>query len=179
VSAHVVAVHAERSHRFSKSARLSIELLVGLGVAGDAHAGTTVRHRSRVARDPTAPNLRQVHLLTAELLDELGGRGFAVSPGALGENVTTAGIDLLALGVGTRLRLGADAEVELTGLRNPCLQLDRFAPGLQAAVLERDAAGALVRRAGVMAVVVAGGTVQAGDPIAVAPPAVHRPLRPV
>jgi MOSC domain-containing protein YiiM len=164
----------------SKAARASIRLLLGLGVKGDAHAGATVQHRSRLKRTPGAPNLRQVHLLHAELHDELAAAGFAVAPGELGENVTTRGVDLLALPAGTRLRLGEDAVVELTGLRNPCAQLDGLQPGLMAATLERDATGQLVRKAGVMAIVVAGGDVRPGDAIAVQfPPTAHRPLEPV
>lgn len=178
--ARVLAVHSDGSHHFSKQAQDAITLLEGLGVAGDAHAGVTVKHRSRVARDPGAPNLRQVHLLHAELFDELVGRGFAVFPGELGENVTTSGLDLLALPTGTRLVLGAQAEIELTGLRNPCSQIGRFQPGLCAAVLDHDAAGALVRKAGVMAVVLRGGEVRAGDTILVhLPPGLARPLQPV
>jgi MOSC domain-containing protein YiiM len=139
-----------------------------------------VRHRSRVARDPRQPNLRQVHLLQAELLDELQARGFAVAPGEIGENVTTRGIDLLALPTGTRLWLGAEAVVLATGLRNPCIQLDRLRPGLMAAVLARDAAGRLIRKAGIMAVVRISGEVAEGDPVRAelpAPP--HHPLSPV
>ncbi len=176
----VLAVHRSSSHSFSKYAEDSIELVAGLGVRGDAHAGATVKHRSRVARDPSQPNWRQVHLLHAELFDELVAAGFAVFPGDLGENLTTRGLDLLALPTGTRLRLGAAAVVEVTGLRNPCSQIDRFQPGLTAAVLDRDAQGQLVRKAGVMGVVLAGGTVRAGDTISVdLPAAPHRPLAPV
>lgn len=176
----VVAVHRSASHDFSKHGEDEILLVQGQGVAGDAHAGATVKHRSRVARDPHQPNLRQVHLLQAELFDELVDRGHAVFPGELGENITTRGIDLLALPTGTRLRLGADAEIEVTGLRNPCSQIDRFQRGLMAAVLDRDAEGTLVRKAGIMAVVTVGGAVRAGDAIRVALPALpHQLLRPV
>ncbi|HSL84719.1 MAG TPA: MOSC domain-containing protein [Thermoanaerobaculia bacterium] len=176
----VASVSRSSSHTFSKAAEASIRLLAGLGVEGDAHAGVTVKHRSRVARDPTRPNLRQVHLIHAELHDELRASGFAVSPGDLGENVTTRGIDLLALPTGARLRLGETALVEVTGLRNPCAQLDGFQQGLTAAVLDRDDEGRLVRKAGVMGVVVAGGTVRPGDPIRIElPPPPHRPLEPV
>jgi hypothetical protein len=179
-TAAVVAVCARAGHHFSKTVQTSVALQVGLGVEGDAHRGATVRHRSRVARDPTQANLRQVHLLHAELFDELRARGFAVAAGDLGENITTRGIDLLALPVGTVLRLGAQAQVELTGLRNPCAQLDRFAPGLMQAVLERGPQGALIRKAGVMAVVRAAGRVAAGDALTVQwPPTPHRPLAPV
>jgi MOSC domain-containing protein YiiM len=160
----VAAVHRSSSHSFSKLAEDSIMLVEGLGVQGDAHMGRTVKHRSRVARDPTQPNLRQVHLLHAELFDELKAAGFAVWPGDLGENITTRGIDLLGLSAGTRLHIG-DAVIEVTGLRNPCSQIDRFQKGLMAAVLDRDAQGGLVRKAGVMGVVLAGGEVRAGDPI--------------
>lgn len=173
----VVAVAARAGHHFSKRAQLAIRLVEGLGVAGDGHAGSTVKHRSRVARDPTQPNLRQVHLIHAELFEELEARGYAIGPGDLGENVTTRGIDLLGLATGTRLALGGTAVVEVTGLRNPCLQLDRFRPGLMKATLGRAPGGALVRKAGVMAIVVAGGDVQAGDAIRVEPPpGPHVPL---
>jgi MOSC domain-containing protein YiiM len=176
----VVGVHRDDRHRFSKAPAPSVTLLAGLGVEGDAHCGVTVQHRSRVRRDPSAPNLRQVHLIAAELIAELTGRGFQVEPGTLGENVTTSGVDLLGLPTGALLALGADAVVQVTGLRNPCLQLDRYAPGLQKAVLDRDAAGELIRRAGVMAVVTTGGEVRPGDPITVTVPAgPHRALAPV
>lgn len=164
-SGRVVGVSQSRSHRFSKAPQLSIRLLPGLGVEGDAHAGETVKHRSRVARDPAQPNLRQVHLLHAELFGELKGRGFDLSPGAIGENVTTEGIDLLGLPTGARLHLGEEAIVEVTGLRNPCVQLDRFQPGLMAATLDRDERGGLVRKAGIMGIVLAGGEIRPGDPI--------------
>ena len=181
MAASVAAVHRSSSHSFSKFAEDGgITLHQGLGVEGDAHAGPTVKHRSRVARDPGAPNLRQVHLIHAELFDELMAAGFAVWPGELGENVTTRGVELLSLPTGARLRLGAEAVVELTGLRNPCVQIDRFQAGLTAAVLGRDAQGELVRKAGVMAVVIRGGPVRAGDPIEVdLPAAPFRPLAPV
>ncbi len=155
-------------------------LLAGLGVDGDAHLGATVQHRSRVARDASQPNLRQVHLIHAELHDQLRARGFAVAPGDMGENITTRGLDLLALPTGTRLVFPSGAVVEVTGLRNPCLQLDGFAEGLMQAVLERDAEGNLVRKAGIMAIVVEGGAVRAGDRIGVELPAGSpRPLEPV
>ncbi len=173
----ILAVAAHGAHAFSKPVTPRIRLLAGLGVEGDAHCGATVKHRSRVARDPTQPNLRQLHLIHAELLDELAAQGFRVAPGALGENATTRGIDLLALPRGTRLRLGAEALVEVTGLRNPCAQIETFAPGLLAAVLGRDAQGNLIRKTGVMAVVLAGGEVAPGDPIAIElPPAPHQAL---
>jgi MOSC domain-containing protein YiiM len=175
--AYVIAVSASARHTFSKANAPSIRLLPGLGVDGDAHLGETVKHRSRVRRDPTEPNLRQVHLMHAELHEELRAAGFDVAAGDLGENVTTRELDLLALPAGTRLRLGDDAVVEVTGLRNPCVQLDRFRTGLTAAVLDRDADGNLVRKAGVMSVVVAGGELRPGDPIVVELPAEpHRPL---
>lgn len=175
--AQVLAVHRSGSHSFSKHEEEAITLVPGLGVQGDAHAGATVKHRSRVRRDPSAPNLRQVHLMHAELFDELVGKGFPVWPGELGENITTRGIDLLALATGTRLRLGEQAVVELTGLRNPCSQLDKFQPGLMEAVLEKKPDGTLVRKAGVMAVVVEGGEVRASDAIEVQP--VQEPFRPL
>ncbi len=176
----VTAVARDGRHSFSKPGRASITLLAGLGVAGDTHAGRTVQHRSRVARDPSAPNLRQVHLIHAELHDELNARGFDVPPGGMGDNITTRGLDLLGLAEGTRLAIGSQAVLEVTGLRNPCTQLDGFRPGLMRAVLDRDADGGLVRKAGIMAVVLAGGVVRPGDPIAASPPAGPlRPLRPV
>ena len=176
----VQAVSCSPTHTFTKPKQESIRLLTGLGVEGDAHLGETVKHRSRVARDPSQPNLRQVHLIHAELHDELRATGFVVAAGQMGENVTTRGIDLLALPTGTRLRLGETAVIEVTGLRNPCLQLDHFQQGLMAAVLGRDEHGALIRKAGVMAIVLAGGEVRPGDPIIVElPPAPHRSLEPV
>ena len=174
----VVSVSLGRGHYFSKTPSLSIRLLTGLGVAGDAHMGETVKHRSRVRRDPTQPNLRQVHLIHAELLEELRGKGFGVAPGDLGENVTTSGIDLLALPGGTRMYLGATAVVEVTGLRNPCVQIDGFQKGLMAATLDKDADGNLIRKAGIMSIVIAGGDVRPGDTISVdLPNAPHRPLQ--
>ena len=168
---HVVAVHQSAEYTFTKPTVEAIELVAGLGVAGDVHAGSTIRHRSRVARDPSQPNHRQVHLIHGELLDELATLGFAITPGAMGENVTTRGINLLGLSRGTLLQLGSDAIVEVTGLRNPCAQLDALVPGLMAAVLDRADDGALVRKAGIMGVVLASGDVRAGDHIAVIAPA--------
>ena len=176
----VVAVSSKAGHGVDKPNRPSVRLVAGEGVEGDAHRGETVKHRSRVARDPSQPNLRQVHLLHAELLDELTTAGFDVAPGRLGENITTVGVDLLALPTGTRLRLGADAVVEVTGLRNPCDQLEGIQPGLRGAVLDRDADGTLVRKAGVMGVVVVGGEVRPGDEVGIElPSGPHRPLLPV
>jgi len=173
----VVAVSRSSEHRFSKTTQPEIHLVAGLGVLGDAHQGTTVKHRSRVARDPSQPNLRQVHLIHAELHDELATQGFVVAAGELGENVTTRGIDLLGLPRGARLRLGATAVIEVTGLRNPCVQIDRFQPGLLGAVLSRDASGEIRRKSGVMSVVIAGGDVRPGDPIVVElPPQPYEPL---
>lgn len=177
MTATIVAVARDDRHRFSKDLLPTIRLLTGLGVEGDAHCGVTVKHRSRVAVDPSQPNLRQVHLLHAELFDELGQAGFALRPGVMGENVTTRGIDLLGLPAGARLRLGDDALVEITGLRNPCAQIDQLQPGLLKAVLGRDANGGLVRKAGVMGIVLAGGHVAPGDRITVTLPALpHRAL---
>ena len=176
----VTAVSRSAGHTFGKPNEEGIRLLAGLGVQGDAHLGETVKHRSRVARDPTEPNLRQVHLIHGGLHDELRASGFDVSPGQMGENVTTRGVDLLGLPTGTRLHLGDEAVVEVTGLRNPCKQLDNFQPGLMAAVLDRDERGHLVRKAGIMGVVLAGGEVRPGDPIRVElPTGPHQPLEPV
>jgi MOSC domain-containing protein YiiM len=176
----VEAVSASATHSFSKANQTSIRLLRGLGVAGDAHEGETVKHRSRVARDPTQPNLRQVHLVHAELHAELRAAGFTLSAGQMGENVTTRGVDLLGLPTGTRLLLGQHAEVQVTGLRSPCAQLDALQPGLMAATLDRDAAGKLIRKAGIMAIVLTDGEVRPGDPIQVhLPPPPYRPLEPV
>jgi len=175
----VVAVSRSAAHTLTKSNQPGIRLVAAFGVEGDAHAGATVKHRSRVARDPSRPNLRQVHLIHAELHDELRAAGFAIDAGQMGENVTTRGVDLLGLPTGTRLHLGAVAVVEVTGLRNPCVQLDGIQPGLMAATLGRER-GELVRKAGIMGVVVTGGEVRPGDPIRVelpAPP--HHPLMPV
>ena len=173
----VLAACRSGVHAFSKDVVPEIRLIAGLGVEGDAHNGLTVQHLSRVARDRTQPNLRQVHLIHAELHDELAEKGFAVGPGSLGENITTRGIELLRLPRGTRLRVGPDAVVEVTGLRNPCVQIDRYQPGLLAEVAGRDANGNIVRKTGVMSVVIVGGDVHTGDTISVElPPEPHEPL---
>jgi MOSC domain len=176
----VTAVSRSPEYTFTKPNLDSIRLVTGLGVEGDVHAGEKVKHRWRVARDPNQPNLRQVHLIHAELHDELWAAGFDVLAGQMGENVTTRGIDLLALPTGTRLHLGKTAVVEVTGLRNPCTQLDHFQSGLMAAVLGRDEQGNLIRKAGVMGIVLEDGEVRPGDPINIElPPEPHRPLKPV
>lgn len=170
MSAKVVAVSRSKTHEFSKPNEESIRLLEGLGVEGDAHMGETVKHRSRVAADPTQPNLRQVHLIHAELHDELNASGFDVSAGDMGENITTRGVDLLELPRGTTLYIGEEVVLELTGLRNPCAQLDAFQQGLMKAVLDCDEAGNLIRKAGVMSVVLVGGLVKPNDLIRVERP---------
>ena len=176
----VESVSLSSEHRFVKDVVASITLLAGLGVEGDAHLGRTVKHRSRVRRDPTQPNLRQVHLLHGELLDELNQAGYDLGPGMMGENITTRGIALLELSAGVRLLLGERAVLEITGLRNPCVQLDEFRPGLMQAVLERDSHGGLIRKAGVMAVVHRGGVVRPGDEIRIlSKPDEFEPLKPV
>lgn len=173
----VVAVHRSPGHGFSKETVDEIRLLAGLGVEGDAHCGATVKHRSRVRVDPTQPNLRQVHLVQGELFAQVAAAGYVVTPGDLGENVTTSGIDLLALPTGATLGIGPDALIALTGLRNPCGQIDGFAAGLRDQVLERDGDGGVVRKAGVMGVVLRSGAIRPGDAIAVAlPPGSHHPL---
>lgn len=166
----VVSVASDGAHRFSKEVRAKVRLLAGLDVEGDAHCGRLVQHRSRVAVDPIQPNLRQVHLIASELLETLAARGFDIAPGQMGENVTTRGVDLSALPRGALLHLEAEAVVELTGLRNPCAQIEAFRPGLLAEVLGRDASCAVIRRAGVMGVVLAGGEVRAGDALRVTLP---------
>ncbi|WP_396289702.1 MOSC domain-containing protein [Curtobacterium sp. KT1] len=176
----VIAVSRDDVHRFSKPVVDEVTLVEGWGIEGDAHAGTTVQHRSRVARDPSQPNLRQVHLLHAEVFDEVAEAGFRVEPGQMGENVTTRGVDLLGLPTGTLLHLGDEACVRVTGLRNPCQQINGFEPGLLREVLGRDEDGALVRKGGVMSVVVTGGVVRTGDRIRVElPTGEQQALQPV
>ena len=176
----VIAVASDGSHNFSKPKRTSIRLIKGLGVEGDAHLGEKVQHLSRVRRDPESPNLRQVHLIHAELHDELHKKGFRVEAGQMGENITTRGIDLLGLPVNARLHIGPDAIVEVKGLRNPCAQLDGLQQGLMAATLDKDAAGSLIRKAGIMGIVIAGGEVKPGDAIRVElPDGLHLKLAPV
>jgi MOSC domain-containing protein YiiM len=167
----VTSVSSDDAHRFSKPQRKRIRLLVGLGVEGDSHAGTTVQHLSRLKTRGDEPNLRQVHVIAEELFEELASQGYEISPGDLGENVTTRGIDLLSLPRGTRLRLGPDAVIELTGLRNPCVQIDRFRSGLLKQVVSRDEEGHIVRRAGVMSVVLEGGEITPSDAVEVELPA--------
>jgi MOSC domain-containing protein YiiM len=180
MAAFVTAVSRSKAHTFRKVNELMIRLVAGFGVEGDAHMGRTVKHRHHAKKNPNAPNLRQVHLLPEELFDQLRTEGFSLQPGAIGENVTTRGIDLLALPRGTRLRLGCEAVIEITGLRNPCRQIDAFQPGLMTAVLDRDSRGCLIRKAGIMAIVVESGDVIAGDVVAVEMPAGEQcPLLPV
>lgn len=175
----VVAVSARKGHGVGKTPRDYIMLQAGLGVEGDAHCGENVKHRSRARFNPSLPNLRQVHFIHAELFEELAIKGFDINSGQMGENITTRGIDLLGLPAGTRLRIG-DADIELTGLRNPCIQLERMMPGLMEACLDHDAGGGLIRKAGVMGIVITGGLVRAGDVIAVnLPDAPHVALKPV
>jgi MOSC domain-containing protein YiiM len=179
LSPQVVAVSAKSAHGVDKPNRPRIRLLADEGVEGDAHCGATVKHRSRWRLDPTQPNLRQVHLLHAELFAELAAKGFAITPGLMGENITTRGVDLLGLPTGAILRLGPEAAVRITGLRNPCYQLDALQPGLMGACLERGG-DELIRKAGVMSVVIAGGEVRGGDRIAIELPAEpHLALGPV
>ncbi|MEU5251985.1 MOSC domain-containing protein [Streptomyces longwoodensis] len=173
----VTAVSSNGAYSFTKPNRDSIRVLAGLGVEGDVHAGVTVKHRSRMAQDPTQPNLRQVHLIHEELFTEVGAHGYEVAPGELGENITTRGLDLLGLPVGTLLRIGDSAVLEVTGLRNPCRQIDRFQDGLLKQVVGRDEHGNVVRKAGIMSVVKEGGVVRPGDTIDVRlPDGPHRPL---
>jgi hypothetical protein len=178
-AASIVAVSRDGQHRFSKPNVDAITLIEGIGVEGDAHSGTTVQHLSRVARDPSQANLRQVHLIHRELFDEVATNGYSVAPGDMGENVTTNGIDLLGLSQGTRLHLGDEAIIEITGLRNPCTQINGLASGLMKQTLGRDEDGNIVRKAGVMSIVLAGGVVKPGDSIRIEAPAVHVPLAPV
>jgi MOSC domain-containing protein YiiM len=176
----VTHVHRSTEYTFSKEQQDEIVLVAGMGVEGDAHYGATVQHRSRVAADPSQPNLRQVHLMHGELFDELADGGHHVDPGDLGENITTRGLDLLGLPTGTVLRIGEQALIAITGLRNPCRQIEGFQSGLQGAVLDHDGDGKLVRKAGVMGVVVLGGVVRAGDAVEVAlPPGPPVPLHKV
>lgn len=170
----VLAVARDDKHRFSKQVAPEIHIVPGLGVEGDAHQGVTVKHRSRVRADPTQPNLRQVHLIHAELFDELAGKGFDVGPADLGENITTRGVDLLGLPQGALIRIGDQVVLEATGLRNPCAQIENFRAGLLDAVLERRPDGELVRKSGIMTIALAGGTVKANDAIAIElPPLPH------
>jgi MOSC domain-containing protein YiiM len=176
----VVAVAASETHGVTKDRRDAIRLISGYGVEGDAHCGETVKHRSRVAKDPTQPNLRQVHLIHAELFDMLASKGFVIGPAMMGENITTRGIDLLGLSPGTQLRLGKDAVIEITGLRNPCHQLNGLLPGLMEAVLDQASDGSLIRLAGVMAIVMSSGLVAAGDVVTIVhSPIPHTMLQPV
>ncbi len=176
----ILAVHAKGTHAFSKETRPYVDLVAGHGVVSDAHYGNTVKHRSRIAKDPAQPNLRQVHLMHGELFAELATKGLKVAPGQMGENITTDGLDLLARPEGTILRIGSTATLQLTGLRNPCAQIEAFMPGLLAAVLDRSADGELIRKAGVMSIVLQSGRVHPGDAIAIEhPPGAHAPLRPV
>lgn len=173
----VIAVSCSAQHTFSKQNQSSIRLIAGIGVEGDAHAGKMVKHRYLARKDPTKPNLRQVHLIQAELLDELKAKGFSVGPGQLGENITTRGVDLLALPTGTKLHIGTEAVIELTALRNPCHQIDDFQEGMLEALLDTDEGGNVIRKAGVMGIVLEGGEIRPGDSILIElPPEPHKAL---
>ena len=173
----IISVASDAGHNFSKITKSEITLIEGIGVQGDAHSGTTVKHRSRVAKDPTQPNLRQVHLIHSELFDEVAAQGLSVVPGEMGENITTRGLDLLAMPQGTRLHLGAEAVIEITGLRNPCSQIENFQSGLLKACLDKDEDGNLIRKSGVMSIVIQGGVVSQDDAIKVIlPEGEHKPL---
>ena len=161
----VIAVAKDEGHNFSKKIVPEIEIIAGLGVDGDAHLGETVKHRSRVRVDPTQPNLRQVHLIHSELFDEVSEKGFSVKPADLGENITTEGVNLLGLPRHAVLEIGEHVRLEVTGLRNPCAQIDNFQKGLLSAVLEKGPNGELIRKSGIMTVVLTGGHVRAGDAI--------------
>ncbi|HEX5278699.1 MAG TPA: MOSC domain-containing protein [Micropepsaceae bacterium] len=176
----VIAVSRDGEHRFSKENQAVIELVAGLGVRGDAHLGTLVQHRVRVRENPDRPNLRQVHLIHSELFEELTAGGYDLFPGAIGENITTRGLNLLQLPAGTKLHLGRDAVVEVTGLRNPCRQVDAFRRGLMQALLFKHPDGSLGRKSGIMSIVLKGGEVRVGDLIrAELPREPHQPLKPV
>lgn len=178
--ARVVSLSKDDGHKFSKVVHDSIRLLEGLGVEGDAHCGTTVKHQSRVQADPTHPNLRQVHLIHLELIQELRNSGFKVGPGIMGENILTEGIDILSLPKNTILNIGTDASIKVTGLRNPCAQLGDYQKGLTSAVLDKDESGALIRKSGIMAIVLKGGIVKKDDLISIElPPEPHQKLEPV
>ena len=180
MGAQVIAVSLNAKHDFSKVNQEKIKLIAGLGVEGDAHFGETVKHRSRMAKNPQQPNLRQVHLIHAELHDELQAKGFNLLPGQMGENITTQGIDLLGLPTDTILRIGNSAAIQITGLRNPCAQLNGLQQGLMAAVLDKDISGRLIRKAGIMGIVAATGEISVGDKIEVElPPLPHRILEKV
>ncbi|GAA3595784.1 MOSC domain-containing protein [Flavivirga amylovorans] len=161
----VKSVSKSRTHTFSKNICDKIILIKGLGVEGDAHMGEKVKHRSRVAKDPNQPNLRQIHLIHSELFKELKNKGFKVLDGELGENITTEGIDLLNLPKNTILTIGDTSKIKITGLRNPCKQIDLIQKGLMKAVLDKDKEGNLIRKAGIMGVVLEGGEIKVGDKI--------------
>lgn len=181
MNASIIAVARDGRHHIAKPVCDAIRLVAGLGVEGDAHSGPTVMHRYDRKRNPDAPNLRQVHLIPAELLDELAGKGFAVAPGQMGENISTRGLDLIGLSRGTVLRLGEQALIEVTGLRNPCSLIDKATQkGVMAATLEKREDGTLIRKSGIMAIILTGGEVRAGDSLTIHhTPALHVPLEPV
>jgi len=162
----VLEVSCSAKHEFSKQRTSAIRIAAGHGVVGDAHAGELIQHRSRMEIDPDQPNLRQVHLMPVELLEELDRKGFEVDPGDLGENITTRGIDLVSLGRDTILRIGGETVLCVTGLRNPCVQIEKFAPGLLNELAVKSD-GKVRRKAGIMCVALSGGTVRPGDEVSV------------
>ena len=170
ITPRVVAVNSKDTPGVGKIPRDAVTLIANHGIEGDYHAGPDVRHRSRAAKDPQQPNRRQVHLMHSELFDDLAPLGIKVTPGAMGENITTRGLALLDLAPGTKLRLGDTAVIEITGCRNPCNQLDAVDERLLAQVALKAGDGSIIRKAGIMAVVLAGGVVRPGDAISVEAP---------
>jgi MOSC domain-containing protein YiiM len=172
----VVAVHRKEEYGVFKEIQESVHLVKGFGVQGDAHMGTLVQHRYNKKQNPNQPNLRQVHLIQAELFDDLKELGLIVKPGEMGENITTRNIDIINLPLDTKLHLGDSAILQLTGLREPCGQLNTVQKGLKNAVLDESGKS----RVGVMSVVLRGGAVKADDLIRVELPSEpHQDLQPV
>jgi len=176
-SGKVHSLSSSAQHSFSKHTTHQVEVIKGIGIKGDAHAGVKVKHRSRVAKDPNQPNLRQIHLIHLELLKELVAKGYTVNPGDLGENITTEGISILNLPKDTILKIGENVAIQITGLRNPCHQIDKFQKGLLKEVVGKNDAGDIIRMAGIMAIVLEGGMIKVNDEILVELPALpHQKL---
>lgn len=170
MNATVISVSRSSGHSFRKACEESINLIEGFGVEGDVHAGKKIKHTFLAKEDPDRKNIRQIHLIAAELFTELKGKGFNVDPGQLGENITTEGIDLLSLPTGTLLHIGNGAVIELTALRQPCIQIDEFQQGLLKEVVYKDSGGNIIRKVGVMGVILVSGAVSPNDEIIVETP---------
>ncbi|SRR6266446_5986019 len=169
MSGRVIAVCCNPEPDLPKPVVDAVHLIENWGVEGDYHAGSLVRHRYLAKKDPTRPNMRQVLLMDAAVFAELAQNDIHIGPGMMGENITIEGMAMMQLAVGTRLAIGS-AIVEVTERRSPCYQLNGIDPRLLKAVARKQD-GQAIFKAGIMAQILQGGWVRAGDLVKVLSPA--------